>query len=64
MINWRRAVLNYRDLKLVRRLRAGDERAFAEFFGECFPRLYRFAIARMKQDADGAEEVAQALTPI
>ena len=38
---------------------AGDERSFNEFFDGYFPVLYRFAMARMSQDADGAEEVAQ-----
>jgi len=38
---------------------AGDERSFNEFFEGYFPVLYRFAMARMNQDADGAEEVAQ-----
>jgi len=49
-----------RDLDLARRMLAGDEEAFNEFFDRSFPALYRFAMARMNQDADGAEEVAQA----
>jgi RNA polymerase sigma-70 factor (ECF subfamily) len=39
---------------------AGDERSFDEFFDGYFPVLYRFAMARMDRDADGAEEVVQA----
>ncbi len=39
---------------------AGDEKAFEEFFEGYFPGLYRFAMARMSQDADAAEDVAQA----
>jgi RNA polymerase sigma-70 factor (ECF subfamily) len=38
---------------------AGDERAFDEFFAGHFPPLYRFAISRLDQDADAAEEVVQ-----
>lgn len=38
---------------------AGDEEAFNEFFDGYFPVLYRFAMARMSQDADGAEDVVQ-----
>jgi RNA polymerase sigma-70 factor (ECF subfamily) len=39
---------------------AGDEAAFAVFFEEHFPRLYRFALVRMHDAADAAEEVVQA----
>jgi RNA polymerase sigma-70 factor (ECF subfamily) len=45
---------------LVRRLRAGDEAAFEEFFEANFHGLYRFALARVDQDAELAREVAQA----
>jgi RNA polymerase sigma-70 factor (ECF subfamily) len=38
----------------------GEERAFDEFFAGHFPRLYRFAVSRLDQDADAAEEVVQA----
>jgi RNA polymerase sigma-70 factor, ECF subfamily len=47
-------------MNLVRRMLAGDERTFDEFFEAYFPGLYRFALARMRQDADAAEEVVQA----
>ena len=47
------------DLDLARRLRDGDESAFEEFFGEYFPRVYRFARVRLTGDDDAAEEVAQ-----
>src|SRR5262245_21059926 len=43
---------------LVRRMLAGDESAFDEFFGLQFPRLFRFALSRLG-DADAAEEIAQ-----
>jgi RNA polymerase sigma-70 factor, ECF subfamily len=48
------------DRDLARRLRAGDDSAFEEFFAEYFPRVYRFARVRLTGDADAAEEVAQA----
>ena len=47
------------DLALARRLMAGDEVAFEQFFTDYFPRLYRFARARVGSD-DAAEEVVQA----
>jgi len=48
-----------RDLDLARRLRTADEAAFADFFAEYFPRVYRFARVRLGGDDDAAEEVAQ-----
>ncbi len=48
------------DLALVRRLLAGDEEAFEEFFDRYFRGLYRFAFTRLNNDQDAAEEVAQA----
>ena len=48
------------DRDLVRRILAGDEAAFEEFFAGYFPRLYRFAMARVDNSADAAEEVVQA----
>jgi len=47
-------------LPLVRRMLAGEEKAFEEFFAGFFPGLYRFALARLDGHADRAEEVAQA----
>jgi len=46
------------DRDLVRRMRDGDEAAFGEFFDAYFPRLYRFALARVRRE-DAAEEIAQ-----
>ena len=48
------------DIALVRRLLAGEERAFQEFFAGHFSRLFRFALTRLGGRADAAEEVAQA----
>ena len=47
------------DWILTRRMLGGEERAFAEFFDGYCPRLYRFALARMRGDEDAAEEVVQ-----
>jgi RNA polymerase sigma-70 factor (ECF subfamily) len=47
------------DLELARRLVAGDERGFARFFDEYYPRIYRFALSRLARDSDAADELAQ-----
>src|SRR5262245_50129395 len=51
------AATNDRDL--VKRMLAGDEDAFGQFFEGYFPRLYRFALPRLGQDPDATEEVVQ-----
>jgi len=48
-----------RDKALSRRVAAGDQAAFEEFFREYFPRLYRFTLARVKNDEALAEEIVQ-----
>jgi RNA polymerase sigma-70 factor (ECF subfamily) len=48
------------DKTLTRRLLAGDEPAFEEFFAAYFPRLFRFALPRVGGDEDAAEEATQA----
>ena len=48
------------DKATSRRMLAGDERAFEEFFEAYFSGLYRFALARLDGNADAAEDVAQA----
>jgi len=47
------------DRRLVKRMLAGEEPAFEEFFTDYFPRLYRFALPRVRHNADLAEEVVQ-----
>lgn len=47
------------DIALARRVLAGDEAAFDEFFAFCFPPLYRFALARLGGDEDASEEITQ-----
>ena len=47
------------DLALARRVIAGDEAAFDEFFGRYFPRLYRFALPRLGGNGDATEEIVQ-----
>lgn len=47
------------DSKLAKRLLDGDEPAFREFFDASFPKLYRFALARLRGDRDEATDVVQ-----
>jgi RNA polymerase sigma-70 factor (ECF subfamily) len=47
------------DRKLTKRLRAGDERAFSQFFDDYFSRLYRFSLVRLANDEGAACEVTQ-----
>jgi RNA polymerase sigma-70 factor (ECF subfamily) len=46
--------------ELIRRMLAGDERAFDAFFESHFPRLYRFALPRLNGDVEATREVVQA----
>jgi RNA polymerase sigma-70 factor (ECF subfamily) len=48
------------DRALVTRLLNGRDDAFADFFDLMFPRVYRFALARLGEREDAAEDVAQA----
>ena len=50
----------FEDRQLVKALLKGNERAFEQFFDENFPRLYRFAAARLGNDPDAARDVVQA----
>ena len=45
---------------LVRRMRAGEEQAFEEFFELYFQPVYRFALSRLDRRSDLAKEMAQA----
>lgn len=47
------------DKRLAEWMLEGDQRAFDEFFNGYFDRLYRFALVRLNQDADAAEDVVQ-----
>src|SRR6186713_2093866 len=44
--------------EMVRRLLRRDEAAFDEFFADYFPRLFRFAVLRVR-DEDAAEDLVQ-----
>ncbi len=48
------------DRRLADRMLAGDECAFEEFFEGHFPRLFRFALARLGGNTTIAEDVVQA----
>ena len=52
--------LYHSDKADVARLLGGDEAAFDSFFETYFSRLFRFAVARLDNDSDAAEEVVQA----
>lgn len=47
------------DLATARRVLAGDEVAFRSMFDRYFPRLYRFALARLEGDHDAASDIVQ-----
>jgi RNA polymerase sigma-70 factor (ECF subfamily) len=47
------------DLRLVRRLLAGERQAFDGFFSEYFSRLYRFVLVRVEHKHDVAEDLVQ-----
>ena len=49
---------NGSERELVRRMLGGDEGAFDEFFADYFPRLFRFAVLRLR-DQDAAEDLVQ-----
>lgn len=48
------------DKQLVTRLLEGDGPSFDAFFSTYFPRLFRFALVRLDNDRDLAQETAQA----
>jgi RNA polymerase sigma-70 factor, ECF subfamily len=48
------------DRTLVRRMRAGEEQAFDQFFELYFQPVYRFALSRLDRQPDLAKEIAQA----
>ena len=47
------------DSLLAERLLAGEELAFREFFDASFPKLYRFALARLHGDREEAADLVQ-----
>jgi len=47
------------DRAVARRILAGDEAAFQELFDRFFPRLYRFALARLDGHRENARDVVQ-----
>jgi RNA polymerase sigma-70 factor (ECF subfamily) len=53
------AELVHVDRAVARRILGGDEAAFRELFDRFFPRLYRFALARVGGDAEVAQDVVQ-----
>ena len=47
------------DRQLAQRLLKGEDRAIVSFMDIYFPRLYRFALVRLRQDKMAAEDVVQ-----
>jgi RNA polymerase sigma-70 factor (ECF subfamily) len=47
------------DKHLVKRMLAGEEVAFEEFFERHFPGLYRFTLVRVGRDENAAEDIVQ-----
>jgi RNA polymerase sigma-70 factor, ECF subfamily len=47
------------DATLIAAMLAGDEAAFRAFFETYFPRVYRFALPRLGNDAEACKEVVQ-----
>jgi RNA polymerase sigma-70 factor (ECF subfamily) len=47
------------DRRLVQRMLSGDEHAMEEFADRFFPRLYRFATARLRGNTDLARDIVQ-----
>ncbi|MDH5456145.1 MAG: sigma-70 family RNA polymerase sigma factor [Gammaproteobacteria bacterium] len=47
------------DKKLAERVQSGDRASFEAFFRGYYPRLYRFALVRLNNDEDLADETAQ-----
>jgi RNA polymerase sigma-70 factor (ECF subfamily) len=53
------AELVHVDRALARRILGGDEDAFRDLFERFFPRLYRFALARLPGDPEAARDAVQ-----
>ena len=47
------------DRAVAKKILAGDERVFRELFDRFFPRLFRFAAARLDGDQEAAADVVQ-----
>ena len=47
------------DQELIAAMLRGEETAFRSFFSAYFPRLYRFALPRLANDAEATKEVVQ-----
>jgi RNA polymerase sigma-70 factor (ECF subfamily) len=51
--------VTHTDLATAKRILAGDEAAFRALFDRCFPRLYRYVLARLDGNHDATRDVVQ-----
>lgn len=56
---WPTELHHSEDKQLVKKLIAGNEEAFVAFFNDYFPRLYRFAVTRLKNDEEEIKDIIQ-----
>lgn len=56
---WPTELHHSEDKQLVKKLIAGNEEAFVAFFNDYFPRLYRFAMTRLKNDEEDIKDIIQ-----
>lgn len=56
---WPTELHHSEDKQLVKKLIAGNEEAFVAFFNDYFPRLYRFAMTRLKDDEEDIKDIIQ-----
>ena len=59
MVRKAATVLHLDDRRQVRILLSGDQEAFRQFFDDNYARLYRFALPRVNNDTQAAEELVQ-----
>ena len=59
MAKGRKEIVYLDDKRLAARVLGGDEAAFRQFFDENYARLYRFALSRLKNDTETAQDIVQ-----
>ena len=59
MAKGRKEIVYLDDKRLATRVLGGDEDAFRQFFDENYARLYRFALTRLGNDEESAQDIVQ-----